>query len=112
MYTLKTHKANGEVAAREDVALCFGVQKQASHSSRCSDGVNTNSAASKENRREETGAKDSSVRISLDEQVQKLPVGQSLITVVQGPGNKALMQVKLPLRRSCSRPTRAPSARP
>ena len=59
--------------------------------------VNTNSAASKEKQREEKiKAKDASVRISLDEQVQKLPVGESLITVVQGPGNKALMQVKLP----------------
>ena len=40
--------------------------------------------------------KDSSVKISLDQSVQKLPVGQSLITVVEGAGNKALMQVKLP----------------
>ena len=59
--------------------------------------VNTNSAASKEKQREEKiKGKDASVRISLDERVQKLPVGESLITVVQGPGNKALMQVKLP----------------
>merc|ERR1719422_559890 len=40
--------------------------------------------------------KDSSVKISLDQSVQKLPVGQSLITIVEGAGNKALMQVKLP----------------
>ena len=59
--------------------------------------INTNTAASKENKREDPNKqKDSSVRISLDEQVQKLPVGQSLITVVQGPSQKALMQVKLP----------------
>ena len=36
------------------------------------------------------------VRISLAEQVQKLPVGQSMITVVEAPGQKAIMQVKLP----------------
>ena len=28
--------------------------------------------------------------------MQKLPVGQSLITIIEGPGNKAIMQVKLP----------------
>jgi len=40
--------------------------------------------------------KDGSIKISLSEQVQKLPVGQSLITVVEGPLSRAMMQVKLP----------------
>jgi len=39
---------------------------------------------------------DGSIKISLSELVQKLPVGQSLITVVEGPSQRAMMQVKLP----------------
>jgi len=39
---------------------------------------------------------DGSIKISLVEPVQKLPVGQSLITVVEGPTQRAMMQVKLP----------------
>eukprot|EP00090_Calanus_glacialis_P009738 TRINITY_DN18135_c0_g1_i1.p1 TRINITY_DN18135_c0_g1~~TRINITY_DN18135_c0_g1_i1.p1 ORF type:complete len:2159 (-),score=869.91 TRINITY_DN18135_c0_g1_i1:100-6576(-) len=39
---------------------------------------------------------DGSIKISLSEPVQKLPVGQSLITVVEGPTQRAMMQVKLP----------------
>ena len=60
--------------------------------------VETNTATSKEvqSDKTKTAQKDSSIKISLDEQVQKLPVGQSLITVVEGPGQKAIMQVKLP----------------
>ena len=45
---------------------------------------------------EKPPTKDTSVKISLDLQVQKLPVGQSLITVAEGPNQRAIMQVKLP----------------
>ena len=41
-------------------------------------------------------AKDGAIKINLSEPVQKLPIGQSLITVVEGPNQKAIMQVKLP----------------
>ena len=41
-------------------------------------------------------SKDGSIKINLSEPVQKLPIGQSLITVVEGPNQKAIMQVKLP----------------
>ena len=40
--------------------------------------------------------KDGSIKINLSEPVQKLPIGQSLITVVEGPNQKAIMQVTLP----------------
>ena len=40
--------------------------------------------------------KDGAIKINLSEPVQKLPIGQSLITVVEGPNQKAIMQVKLP----------------
>jgi len=39
---------------------------------------------------------DGSTKISLIEPVQRLPAGQSLITVVEGPTQRAMMQVKLP----------------
>merc|ERR1719228_2650265 len=45
---------------------------------------------------EKLKVKDGSIKINLSEPVQKLPVGQSLITVVEGPAQKAMMQVKLP----------------
>eukprot|EP00092_Neocalanus_flemingeri_P016630 GFUD01017991.1.p1 GENE.GFUD01017991.1~~GFUD01017991.1.p1 ORF type:complete len:2163 (+),score=717.19 GFUD01017991.1:64-6552(+) len=45
---------------------------------------------------EKVKVKDGSIKISLSEPVQKLPVGQSLITVVEGPNQRAMMQVKLP----------------
>jgi len=45
---------------------------------------------------EKLKVKDGSIKISLSEPVQKLPVGQSLITVVEGPTQRAMMQVKLP----------------
>ena len=46
--------------------------------------------------RENIPVQDGSIKINLSETAQKLPKGQSLITVVEGVNQRAMMQVKLP----------------